>query len=146
MRSWARSTDRVSVGGWAYGLGMDKAHQVVSEYWAAANARDWGAFSELLAEDVVYEGPQARERVRGRTAYLRFNAEGFDRDWSLRVERIVGEGRHAASWIEMTDDGETYPGLCFFSLDDDWKIVRISDFWPTPSELPQSRAHLVERY
>jgi ketosteroid isomerase-like protein len=125
---------------------MDKAHQVVSEYWAAAQARDWGAFSELLAQDVVYEGPQARERVRGRTAYLRFNMEGFDRDWRLRVERIVGEGRHAASWIEMTDEGETYPGVCFFDLDHEWKIVRITDFWPTPSELPESRAHLVERY
>jgi hypothetical protein len=125
---------------------MDKAHQVVSEYWAAAQARDWGAFSELLAQDVVYEGPQARERVRGRTAYLRFNIEGFDRDWRLRVERIAGEGRHAASWIEMTDEGETYPGVCFFDFDHDWKIVRITDFWPAAYELPESRAHLVERY
>jgi hypothetical protein len=34
------------------------------------------------------------------------------------VERIVAEGR----------------------------IAKITDFWPEPTELPASRAHLVERY
>ena len=28
----------------------------------AANDRDWDAFADLLAEDVIYEGPQTRER------------------------------------------------------------------------------------
>jgi ketosteroid isomerase-like protein len=125
---------------------MDDAHDVVAAYWAAAEARDWDTFTGLLAEQVVYEGPQARERVRGRAAYLRFNAEGFPGDWHLTVQRIVGHGAHAASWIEMSDAGEQYPGLCFFDLDADGKIARITDFWPQPSELPASRAHLVERY
>jgi hypothetical protein len=44
------------------------AHQVVAAYWAAAEARDWDAFRSLLADGVVYEGPQARERVSGRAA------------------------------------------------------------------------------
>ena len=125
---------------------MDDARDVVAAYWAAAEARDWAAFGVLLAEDVVYEGPQTRERVRGRDAYLRFNAEGFPGDWHLEVQRIVGGGRRAASWIQMSEGGEHYPGLCFFDLDSDGRIVRISDFWPTPYELPASRAHLVERY
>lgn len=125
---------------------MDDAHDVVAAYWAAAEARDWAAFGDLLAEDVVYEGPQTRERVRGRDAYLRFNAEGFPGDWHLRVQRIVGEGQHAASWIQMSEDGEHYPGLCFFDLGSDGRITRITDFWPTPYELPASREHLVERY
>jgi hypothetical protein len=125
---------------------MDDAHDVVAAYWAAAEARDWDAFAALLAEQVVYEGPQARERVRGRAAYLRFNAEGFPGDWHLTVQRIVGQGGHAASWIEMSDAGDQYPGLCFFDLDADGKIARITDFWPERHELPASRAHLVERY
>jgi ketosteroid isomerase-like protein len=125
---------------------MDDARDVVASYWAAAEARDWAAFSSLLAEDVVYEGPQTRERVRGRDAYLRFNAEGFPGDWHLEVQRIVGDGQHAASWIQMSEGEEHYPGLCFFDLDSDGQIVRISDFWPTPYELPASRAHLVERF
>jgi ketosteroid isomerase-like protein len=125
---------------------MNDAHDVVAAYWAAAEARDWDTFAGLLAEQVVYEGPQTRERVRGRAAYLRFNAEGFPGEWHLTVQRIVGQGGHAASWIQMSDGGDHYPGLCFFDLDADGKIARITDFWPEPYELPASRSHLVERY
>jgi hypothetical protein len=84
--------------------------------------------------------------VRGRDAYLRFNAEGFPGEWHLQVERIVGEGQHAASWIRMSEGADHYPGLCFFDLSSDGRIARITDFWPTRYELPASRAHLVERY
>jgi hypothetical protein len=122
------------------------AHEVVAAYWAAAEARDWKAFGELLTDDVIYRGPQTREQVRGRDAYLRFNAEGFAYDWHLTVQRIVGEGQHAASWTEFTWPGGAQSGLCFFDLADDGKIALITDFWPEPAELPASRAHLVERY
>ena len=125
---------------------MNDAHQVVAAYWAAAESREWDRFADLVAEQVVYEAPQFRERVRGRTAYVRFNAEGFPGDWHLTVQRIIGEGRHGASWLEFSDAGDRYPGLCFFDLDEDGRIARITDFWPMPAELPASRAHLVERY
>ena len=125
---------------------MTNAHEVVAAYWAAAEARDWDAFGALLAGDVIYRGPQTREQVHGRDAYIRFNVEGFPYDWHLTVQRIVGEGQHAASWIEFTGPEGTQPGLCFFDLTDDGKIARITDFWPEPYELPASRAHLVERY
>ena len=125
---------------------MNDAHQVVAAYWAAAESREWDRFADLVAEQVVYEAPQFRERVRGRTAYVRFNAEGFPGDWHLTVQRIIGEGRHGASWLEFSDAGDRYPGLCFFDLDEHGRIARITDFWPAPAELPASRAHLVERY
>jgi hypothetical protein len=125
---------------------MTNAHETVAAYWAAAQARDWNAFGALLADDVIYRGPQAREQVRGRDAYLRFNQEGFPFDWHIAVQRIVGEGQHASSWIEITGPDGTETGLCFFDLADDGTIAQITDFWPGPSELPASRAHLVERY
>jgi hypothetical protein len=126
---------------------VSSASDVVNAYWIAANDRAWEAFAELLDEDVIYEGPQARERVRGSESYVRFNSEGFAGDWHLKVVRIVGERRYAASWIEFTNaDGSTQPGLCFFELNDASKIVRITDFWPDPYELPTSREHLVQRY
>jgi SnoaL-like domain len=56
---------------------MSDAHQVVAAYWAAAESRDWDTFAGLVAEQVVYDAPQFRERVRGRSAYVRFNVEGF---------------------------------------------------------------------
>jgi len=119
----------------------------VKAYWIAADHREWSAFANLLADDVVYEGPQTRERVRGVSNYLRFNVEGFPGDWHLQVIRIVGEDRYAASWIDFTNaDGTTQPGLCFFEVNDEGKITRITDFWPNPYELPAQREHLVERY
>ena len=125
---------------------VTSAHEVVAAYWAAAEARDWGAFGALLADDVIYRGPQTREQVRGRDPYIRFNVEGFPYDWHLTVQRIVGEGQRAASWVEFTGPDGTQPGLCFFDLADNGKITLITDFWPEPYELPASRAHLVERY
>lgn len=122
------------------------AGRVVADYWAAAEARDWGAFGALLAEDVVYEIPQTRERVSGRDAYVRFNAEGFPGDWHLAVQRIVSQDRTAVSMIEFSEAGASQTGLCFFDLDAAGRIVRIADFWPDPYEPPAGRAHLVGRY
>jgi ketosteroid isomerase-like protein len=122
------------------------AHEVVAAYWAAAEARDWEAFGALVADDVVYRGPQTREQVRGRDAYVRFNVEGFDYEWHARVQLIVGERSHAVSWVDFEGREGTQPGLCVFELGDDGRISRITDFWPDPYELPAGRAHLVERY
>ncbi len=122
------------------------AHVTVEAYWAAAEARDWDAFGELLADEVVYQASQTRERVRGRDAYVRFNVEGFPGPWHLEVRRIVGERLRAASWVQFTGPDGSQPGLCFFELDETGLISRIDDFWPDPYELPASRAHLVERY
>jgi hypothetical protein len=125
---------------------MTSAHEVVAAFWAAAEARDWEAMGALLADGVVYRGPQAREQVRGRRDYLRFNAEGFAYEWHIEVQRILGDGLHGASWVEITVPDGTDIGVCFFDLDEDGLISRITDFWPTPCDLPASRAHLVERY
>ena len=126
---------------------MSSSTNTVRAYWTAANARDWDAFARLLADVVVFEGPQSRERVRGVRNYVRFNVEGFPGPWHLEIVRVVGEGQNAASWIEFTNDvGTVQPGLCFFELNEEGWIRRITDFWPDPYELPESRAHLVERY
>jgi ketosteroid isomerase-like protein len=118
---------------------------VIQAYWAAANARDWDAFAALLAEDVVYELPQTRERIRGRDRYVQFNAE-YPGDWTATVVRAVGTGSNGASWTTFTVDGESVPGLCFFDLDEDGRIARLADFWPEPYDPPSGREHLVERW
>jgi len=40
--------------------GMTDAHEVVAAYWTAAEARDWVTFGALLADDVIFRGPQTR--------------------------------------------------------------------------------------
>ena len=124
--------------------GMTSSQALVSAYWAAAEARDWEAFGRLLADDVVYEAPMSRERVSGKAAYLRFNAEGFTGDWHLTVQRLVADEGGAATWIRMADAGDVYPGLTFFEIRDGL-IIRITDFWPQRYEPAASRAHLAER-
>lgn len=120
---------------------------LVTAYWAAAEDRDWDAFGALVAEDVVYEAPQSRERVRGRNAYVRFNREGFPGEWHVEIVRIVGAERAAVSWITMTyANGDTQPAISFFDMNPRGEIVRIADFWPEPYQVPSSRAHLVEKY
>ena len=126
---------------------MEAEIDLVTAYWTAAEQRDWDAFGEMVAEDVVYEAPQSRERVQGRAAYVRFNRDGFPGDWHVRIVKIVDGERTAASWIDFTDsDGMSQPGLCFFEIDGQSRISRITDFWPEPYEPPASRANLVERY
>lgn len=125
---------------------MTDTRTVVGAYWANVEARDWEAFGYLLADDVVYEAPQSRERVRGREAYVRFNVDGFPGEWHLEVERLVVDGASGVTWIRFERDGGTETGLCFFTLDDGGKIAHIVDFWPEPYEPPANRSHLAERY
>ncbi|MEU5164824.1 MULTISPECIES: nuclear transport factor 2 family protein [Streptomyces] len=119
----------------------------VEAYWAAADARDWDAFSATLADDVVYDLPQSRERIHGKDRYVRFNRE-YPGDWHVRTERIVadGEGRQAAVRTLVTVGLEEMHAIHFFTLDEDGRIAGVTDFWPEPCEPPAGREHLVERY
>jgi ketosteroid isomerase-like protein len=125
---------------------MISGQAIVSAFWTAADGRDWATFAELLADDVVYEAPQSHERVTGKEAYLRFNIEGFPTDWHVTIVRVVAdELGGAASWIEITDEDGTHPGLSFFEIRDE-RIVTITDFWPQEYEPLAGRARLTERF
>ncbi|MFI6121261.1 nuclear transport factor 2 family protein [Streptomyces sp. NPDC051064] len=138
-------TDMADSPGAAWGTAEVRA--AVEAYWAAADARDWGAFADTLADDVVYELPQSRERILGKERYVRFNQE-YPGDWHVRIERIVadGEGRQAAVRTLVTVGPEETHAIHFFTFDADGRISGVTDFWPEPYEPPASRAHLVERY
>jgi predicted phage tail protein len=120
---------------------------VVETYWSAADARDWDAFAATLADEVLYELPQTRERIRGKERYLRFNRE-YPGDWRVRVERVVADGqeRQVAVRTRFTTGAEELPAVHFFVLDATGRISGITDFWPEPYEPPAGRKHLVERY
>jgi len=119
----------------------------VETYWATADARDWDAFAATLADDVVYELPQTRERINGKDRYLRFNQE-YPGDWHVRIERIVAdaEGRQAAARTEFTVGPEEMHAIHFFTFDDRCLITGVTDFWPESYEPPAGREHVVERY
>lgn len=124
---------------------MTSAEATVLAYWEACEARDWARVAPLLADDMVYDLPQTRERIIGRDRFLRFNQE-YPGNWHITVTRAVGAKRHAASWITFVSDGALLPAASFFDLDDAGLIRRITEFWPEPYDPPAGREHLVERY
>ncbi|WP_345151727.1 nuclear transport factor 2 family protein [Nonomuraea rubra] len=119
--------------------------QAAHAYVDTAERRDWEAFAALLAEDVVYEMPQTRERIRGKQLFLRFNME-YPGDWHLKVRRIVADGRHAAAWLDTRVGDERQDACVWFEFSDDGLIRRVTDFWPEPYDPPAGREHLVERW
>lgn len=124
---------------------MTTTEDVITRFWATAEARDWAGFAATLAEDVVYTLPQTRELVRGRDAYVRFNAE-YPGDWHLTVQRLAAGDGEAATWLDFRVGDERMVGITFFRLDADGLISEVTDAWPEPYEPPANRAHLAERY
>lgn len=51
------------------------ARHAADAYVDLLERRDWPGLAALLADDVVYEMPQTRERIYGKDAFLRFNIE-----------------------------------------------------------------------
>jgi hypothetical protein len=119
--------------------------RAASEYVERLERRDWAGLTALLAEDVVYELPQSRERIRGRPAFLRFNIE-YPGDWHLRIRRAVADGRLAALWLDVRVGDEPQDACVWLEVSEVGLITRVVDYWPEPSEPLPGREHLVERW
>jgi SnoaL-like protein len=119
--------------------------ETAEQYVDRLERRDWPAVGELLADGVVYEMPQSRERIRGRAAFLQFNQE-YPGDWHLRVRRALADDRHAALWLDVRVGDEPLDACIWLDLSDDGRIERITDYWPEPFEPLAGREHLTERY
>ena len=118
---------------------------IAQAYVDRLEGRDWPALTGLLAEDVVYEMPQTRERIRGRAAFLQFNIE-YPEDWHLRLRRVVADGRFAALWLDVRVGAEQQDACVWLELAEDGLINRVVDYWPEPYEPPLGREHLTERW
>ncbi|MFF9689033.1 nuclear transport factor 2 family protein [Streptomyces sp. NPDC014623] len=127
--------------------GAAEVRAVVEAYWAAANTRDWSTFATTLADDVVYDLPQSRERILGKERHVRFNRD-HPGGRHARIERIVadGEGRQAAVRTVVTIGRDEISAVHFFTFDADGRIAGVTDFWSDPYEPPAGREHLTERY
>lgn len=121
-----------------------KPKEIVAAFADRMERRDWTAFAELLAPDVVYEIPQSRERIRGREKYVTFNAE-FPGDWHVEPQVIVADEQHGSLLFQWTLAGESSLAIAFFEFAGG-AITKITDFWPEPYDPPPGREHLVERW
>jgi hypothetical protein len=119
--------------------------RIASEYVDSLERRDWPRLTGLLAEDVVYEMPQSRERIRGRPKFVQFNRE-YPGDWHLRIRRLVADGRLAALWLDVRVSTERQDACVWLEVSEQGLISRVTDYWPEPYEPPPGREHLVERW
>lgn len=117
--------------------------QCIQRYFETLNARDWSAFAALLHEDVLYEVPQTRERVRGREAYLDFNTT-FPGDWMLHTVRVIADALRGCAEMQFQVGGQAMTAVAFFEFQDGL-IARITDYWPDSYEPPVRVSKFVER-
>ena len=122
-----------------------RTRRIASEYVESLEQRDWPRLTDLLAEDVVYEMPQSRERIRGRSAFVQFNIE-YPGDWHLRLRRAVADGRIAALWLDARVGAEHQDACVWLEVSEQGLINRVTDYWPEPYAPPPGREHLVERW
>lgn len=118
---------------------------IIMDYWEAVKNRDWETFERLISENIAYDLPQTRERIRGRRAFREFN-ETYPGDWTLSIVRlVVDEDGLGVSQIAFENSGEEQIGISFFEIQGGL-IQRITEFWPTPYEPPTRNTNLIERY
>lgn len=122
-----------------------ETRRIAISYVESLEQRDWPRLTALLAEDVVYEMPQTRERIRGRSAFLQFNMENPG-DWHLRVRRVVADGDLAALCLDVRVGSDGQDACVWVEVSKERLINRVTDHWPEPYDPPPGREHLVERW
>ncbi|NMO56246.1 SnoaL-like domain-containing protein [Actinoplanes sp. TBRC 11911] len=122
----------------------EQTRRTAHAYGELLDMRDWPAWGALLSDDVVYELPQTRERIRGKQALIQFNVE-YPGDWQLTVRRVVADSREAALWVTFDVGDDSHDALVWLELTGDGLISKITDFWPEPYDAPAGREHLTDR-
>jgi ketosteroid isomerase-like protein len=118
---------------------------LIEEFIATLESRDWVGWVATMRPDVVYELPQSRERIRGRDRYLQFNQE-FPGDWHLRPQVVVADDEHGSIWFKWrVGESVEDDAMVFFGFRDGL-IATVTDFWPEAYEPPPGCEHLVERW
>ncbi len=103
-------------------------HEVVAEFWARMQARDWEGLSDLLAEDFYVEWPDTRLRIRGRRNFVEFNRT-YPEGWTIEVLRIVAQADTVVSEVRVphTQQGIYYV-VSVLTVDGD-RLVRGREYW-----------------
>jgi hypothetical protein len=97
---------------------MSGTRGIVVTFIESLEARDWATWAGLLHEQVVYELPQTRERIRGRDRYLRFNQE-YPGDWHLHLKVALADESNGVAWFGWElPDAEPADGIAFFAFAD----------------------------
>lgn len=114
-------------------------------YLELLEARDWDAWTALLADDVVYDMPQTRELINGRASFLEFN-QTYPGEWHLTPKVVIADDERAVVWFDWRMGDEAGESQTFLEIADG-RITRVTDFWPEAYEPPERAVSVsVERY
>jgi ketosteroid isomerase-like protein len=121
------------------------AEAVVREFWRLMGTNDFHAVKAVLAEELVVEWPQSRERIRGPENFARMNSEYPTAGrWKFTVNRVVACGEEVVTQVSVTDGTQSAEPVSFFTVRAG-KVVRLVEYWPEPFAPVENRCHLVER-
>lgn len=120
------------------------AEAVVREFWRLMATNDFHAVKAVLADDLIVEWPQSKERMVGAEKFARMNAEyPAHGPWHFTLNRLVASGDEVVTQVSVSDGVQHAEPVSFFTVRDA-RIVAMLEYWPDPFEAPQNRRHLVE--
>ncbi|WP_284165196.1 nuclear transport factor 2 family protein [Frigidibacter sp. SD6-1] len=118
----------------------------VLAYWEAMRTNDFAAAARWLAEDVVIDWPQSRERIRGRINFAALNdAYPASGRWRFTLNRIVADGAEVVTDVTVTDGTLIARALTFHRVADGL-ITQQTEYWPDDYPAPDWRRSWVETY
>lgn len=114
----------------------------LERHWAASDAGDFEREHEIYQENALLEYPQSGEHIRGRrkiqeSRFVQPNKKRFS------VHRIIGSGNLWVTEFVLTyDDAPSYSvSIMEFA---NGLVERETQYFASPFEASQSRAHLVD--
>ncbi|ACI98296.1 nuclear transport factor 2 family protein [Rhodospirillum centenum] len=120
------------------------AGAVVTALWEGMAARHWDTVRRLVAEELVVEWPQTRERIRGADAFVALNRrEAGER--RVQLGEVVASGDRAAARVRITTGRAVLLCSGFYRLRDGLIAEAVETFAESASP-PGDRIHLAERY
>jgi ketosteroid isomerase-like protein len=117
----------------------------VAELWRRLQARDWDGLAELLAEDLVIEWPNTRQRIRRRDAYVEFN-RAYPEGWTIEVINLIAEGATVVSEVRVPHTELGRFDLVSILVVEDGRVVRGREYWmdEVAEDIPPERARWLE--
>jgi ketosteroid isomerase-like protein len=121
------------------------AKSTVAELWRRLQARDWNGFAALLADDLVIEWPNTRQRIRGRDAYVGFN-RAYPEGWTIEVLDLVADGNIVVSEVRVPHADLGRFDLVSILEVEEGRVVRGREYWmdEVTEPVPPERAEWLE--
>ena len=121
-----------------------QAEAVVREFWRLMQTNDFQSVKQVLADDLIVEWPQSKERIRGAENFVRMNAEyPAHGRWRFRINQLVASPDRVVTQVSVTDGTQSAEPISFFTVASG-KIVHLVEYWPEPFAPAENRRHLVE--